>query len=192
MLSRRQFIKSMGLTVLAGGIGLSHGFAAEIPVRKVAILPVGGAYADEKDLVRIIDQAMREKFRTPLQDFVPRYQLVPELEVRAALPPGIRPEKLAAPQLAVLAKTLGADWLIGTEILEFQHYTFMTFDGELMQKTEVALRLSSYEAAAKELRRWRDWDSYFGDYSIHQDPQTMTRQLIDRLLDKLPAALLAR
>lgn len=191
MITRREFVKMAGLSLVAV-TQLGGGVAAALrsqPLR-VAVLPVVGRYGDQGETAGVVQRSLQDRFRTPLQSFVPIYDVVPAAELQAALPPGsVMPGKalrLDDAQWAGVAAAVKAEVVVAAEVTDYLHITWMSWDGDLLQRSAVAIRITVYDAVEAKRKVLQDADYYIGEYSPQHAPEELAKVMMGRLMDKLP------
>lgn len=164
--------------------------------QRIAILPTQFAVQDDAraDVIRLIDDPIKKKFRHALNNFTNKYEYLTVDEISRELPDFRTYAKLNDEQLIDLANRLDADFLLApivTDCIDRQYYTFR---GEIMQETYVQIRLIGYERSQDHIIRLVDNAQYFGEYTTQCASPDLTReimnQLIDELEDNVPAPLI--
>lgn len=158
--------------------------------QRIAILPVvNSAPTYYRDAEQVIHDAMQAKFKRPLASVVTIYELIPPAEVQSVLPAGFqRPKKmmkLETLNLPELAERLKADVVIGAEITDFSSMMITNFRDDILQKTDIAIRIVGYDVQTKKQFEFRDFEHYDDAWSTLGDPDYLAKQIMNRLLDKV-------
>lgn len=163
---------------------LSSACLAQAPMR-VAILPVReDPYVQDTTVNEVIKQALTRRFELPFADIIPIYVLIPPADILAALPAApanIKPDQALLARVAACTK---ADIVIAPAITRFTAYTYSNRWGELMQKTNLAIRLSVYNARLGQSAAVESFRLYDGDWSVRGDADALAREIMDELLSR--------
>lgn len=159
--------------------------------QKVAILPVYfHSIQSDAAVGRVIEQALADKFRTPLAAIVPVYETIPRGAIAPVLPvpsaPG-KKVKLDGAVLAAVAEKLNADIVIAAEVTQYYTYTYYSGEADPMRWINFEIRLLSFHKPAGVYFDRRDHEYYSGDDTPVVQPEYLARQLMAALLAKVPA-----
>jgi len=161
--------------------------AAAAPL-KIVILPVmNETRTHDADVEKVISEALHAKFRKPLNDIVPVYQVIPADQISAALP--VAREGLSLkfkPEIMrEMADKLHADVVIGAVITDLQERTLVNLAGDYLQESHLTIRLVVYNADTRAYRAQRRTENYFGEQMSSGDPDYLAQSIMDHMLPKL-------
>lgn len=186
------FRKSLFSIVLCSYLLLtSFGTCSAYHTLKVAVLPVfsNENIAVNKDVERIIANALVNKFHMPLSKIVAFFTIIPESEVIAALPvqlKGKKKSKLDRNLLAEVADKLNADIVIAAEIKSYRSDSIMNWDGDLLITTDLAIRVIHFHRPSGKFMARQDHEFYSGDDIQSGQPDYIADHMIYELLNKIP------
>ena len=186
----KKFLASLILTVfLAAGIAPAS-CLAYVPLR-VAILPVfNSSDIHDQATEQVISNALKARFHMPLSNVITLYEVVPDNEVRLALPPELinpnKPGKISSHTLQEIGAKLKTDVVIGAQITDFTLFTFTNWDGDLIQQTDLTIRVFGYDTTKNEFLDIHDRQYYNDEASIRGYPDYLAQQIMDNLLKKVP------
>ncbi|MBP1765297.1 MAG: hypothetical protein H6Q65_2355 [Firmicutes bacterium] len=170
--------------------GLQSCSAADL--QRVAILPVSfsHSYVDQ-DVEAVISKALANKFHTPLANIVPVFQIIPKEEVQKGLITEVGAKKIQAFKLDKnllknIAVKTNADIVIGVEVTQFWTMQTITFYGDILRETNLAMKVLIYHKPTEMVTEKKDYDNYAGDEILWGQPEYMADQMIFKLLNKIP------
>lgn len=159
--------------------------------QRIAILPVfNSSYTENEAVEQVIAEALQAKFRMPLAKVITIYEVIPANEVRLALPPALqernKPGEIDSAVLRDIGTRLKADIVIGGQITDFRAATVSTMRGDLLQQTDLTIRVVGYNAGKDEFLDIRDSRDYRGEWSVAGDPDYLAKQIMEHLMDQVP------
>jgi|GEM_PF-3561996 len=159
--------------------------------QKVAVLPVfhSGNISINKDVEKIIAEALVNKFHMPLSKVVTFFEIIPEAEVLAALPAQFedqRKSKFENNLLVEVADKLNADIVIAAEITSYRSDLRMNWEGDRIQETDLAIRIINYHRPSGTFTDRQDHQFYLGDDIQWGQPEYIADHMIYNLLNKIP------
>jgi len=159
--------------------------------QKVAVLPVfySKNISINKDVERIIAEALVNKFHMPLSKVVTFFEMIPEAEVFVALPVQLKDKKkskLEKNLLVGVADKLNADIVIAAEITRYRSDSRMNWEGDRIQETDLAIRIINYHRPTGTFTEQQDHQYYLGDDIKWGEPEYIADQMIYNLLNKIP------
>jgi hypothetical protein len=163
-------------------------FAAE-PLR-VAVLPViNQSHAHDETMEAVILKALHAKFHRPLSAIVPIYQMIPDDDVSAVLPPGIRKRpvslKFKAEMLSEAADKLHADIVIGAVITDLRASTLVTRTGDYLQNNHLTIHLVLYKTSTQQYFDKHDSKYYVGEPMLYGSMDYLAQDIMDHLLHQV-------
>ncbi|BBB89947.1 MAG TPA: hypothetical protein PKA28_07755 [Methylomusa anaerophila] len=176
------------IAVFCTGFGPASAHQAQ----RVAILPVffGSGAAYDKDVEAVIEKNLTGKYHLPLAKVITIYDIIPKQEVRDALPAQLtgKKPKLEKQVIQDLAAKLNADIVIAAEVTSFSTATISPWiwDGDTIRRTELGIRLISYQRPTDTYQEFKDRDMYSGDDNLWGQPEYMADQMIWKLINKVP------
>lgn len=185
----KKVIAMLLIAVLFGGISPASCLAYE-PLR-VAILPVSNSsYTHNQDVERVIADSLHARFHMPLDKVITLYDVVPDNEVDKAMPQELRnrnkPGEISASVLKKIGAKLNADVVIGAQIMDFREYTFTNIWGDLLQETDLTIRLVGYDIKKNQYLDIHESRNYNGEYSVLGNSDYLAKLIMDNLIAKVP------
>lgn len=159
--------------------------------QRVAIMPVYfHSIQSDAAVGKVIDQALADKFRTPLSGIVPVYEIIPRGDIAPVLP--VAPAagkkvKLDGDVLAAVGEKLNADIVIVAEVTQYYTYTYFSGEGDPMRRINFEIRLRSLHKPTGVYYDRKDHEYYHGDDTPVVQPEYIAGQLMAALLAKVPA-----
>ncbi|WP_378954425.1 hypothetical protein [Pelosinus sp. sgz500959] len=160
-------------------------------VQKVAILPVLYSHdiSINKDVEKIITNALVRKFHMPLSKIITFFEIIPEADVLAALPVQLQEKKKSKIDNNLLADVggkLNADIVIAVEIKAYRSDLRMSWNGDRIRDTDLVMKIISYHRPSGKYTEEQDHEFYSGADIPWGQPEYIADHMIDRLLSKIP------
>jgi len=162
--------------------------SAAVPQR-VAILPVSFTHSyRDADVEQVIAKALSNKFHTPLAKIVPIFEIISSKEIDSAMSGATTGKnfKLDKTLFKAIAEKTNADIVIGAEVTQLWSVRLRTWDGEVIQQTDLSIKILCYHKASEKFTEQKDYDSYNGYESLWGQPDYMADQIMYKLLNKIP------
>ena len=158
--------------------------------QRVAILPVSFAHGyRDTDVENVISKALANKFHTPLAKIVLIFEIIPSVEIETAITDNVTTKKIKKLDKALInliAEKTNADIVIGAEVTQLWSVLLRTWDGEVIQKTDLGIKILCYHKSSGEFLEQKDYASYSGGESLWGQPDYMADQMMYNLLNKIP------
>jgi len=157
--------------------------------QRVAILPVSFTHSHrDVEVEAVVAKALANKFHTPLAKIVPIFEIIPANEIDAAMLDKATGKnfKLNNTLIQAISEKTNADIVIGVEVTQLWSILLRTWDGEVIQKTDLSIKILCYHKASGKFTEQKDYDSYSGHESLWGQPDYMADQMMYKLLNKIP------
>lgn len=180
---------SVTLTVLVYILFISMQVCSAAAIQRVAILPVSFTHSDrDTEVENVIIRALNNKFHTPLAKVVPIFEIIPASEINAAMlgETSGKNFKLNKTLIQAMSEKTNADIVIGVEVTQLWSMLLRTWDGELIRRTDLSIKILCYHKASTKFTEQKDYASYNGYESLWGQPDYMADQMMYYLLDKIP------
>ncbi len=156
--------------------------------RRIALLPVA-ATAPAREFPGVeakIAATLAAWFRTPLPSFVKTYEIIPADQIETALRPdgALNPRKPDLQRLRQLAAQLDADLVLGVIVTDLSEHLGRNQEGDIILRTDLAMRLVGYRADRGSLIDIKDREDYFDSWSAGGEAANLAGVLTERLLTK--------
>lgn len=189
---KRPILIILLLTCFAILLPISTTFAADR--QKVFIAPTVD-YHDYRndDVYRLIEKRLKDNFNYPLNAIVHRYEILPETNASRQILQSLYTGKvkLTRDLLHTVAYTSGADVVVIPRLNRLSYITYTTWDGDLVQQTEISLDCYAYAIDEDKVYRFKTSRSYNNDYSTQGEPEYLLNDMLDEIISKLPYGRLA-
>jgi len=161
-------------------------------VQRVAVLPVffsDNISIKNKDVEKIIAEALINKFHMPLSKVVTFFEMIPESDIIGVLPVQSKDKKkskLSNDLLVEVGEKLNADIVIATEVTSYWSQSRMSWEGDRIQETDLAIRIINYHRPSRQFTQQHDRQSYLGDDIVWAQPEYIAEHMMYDLLKKIP------
>lgn len=161
---------------------------AAAEARRIVLLPVAAA-VEVRAFPAVeskVAATLAAWFRTPLPSFVKTYEIIPAAEIKAALPPdsALDPRRPDLPRLRQIAAKLDADLVLGVIVTDLGEFLVRNREGDILLRTDLAMRLVGYRADSDSLIDIKDREDYFDNWSPGGEAANLAGVLTERLLTK--------
>jgi len=125
----------------------------------------------------------------PLSKVVTFFEMIPESDIIGVLPVQSKDKKkskLSNDLLVEVGEKLNADIVIATEVTSYWSQSRMSWEGDRIQETDLAIRIINYHRPSRQFTQQHDRQSYLGDDIVWAQPEYIAEHMMYDLLKKIP------